>query len=240
MNKLYFFMIAMSFALAANAQFSGDYDPANWTLTSVSPNSDASVDTTGAPNSITFNGNDSDAGECCDLFDEYSVTVAVTGFISFTYDFEHFDIEQFYYSINGVTTLVSISSAIGDINDISVTAGDVFGFRIFTEDDCCGRGIVTISNFAFNTTLGMDDQNSLSSNMGLYPTSSKGLFELTYTGNSKLKKLNVFNMEGKLIRALSLDNFDSSQTIDLTGVSNGLYLINIISDQATVTKKLLI
>lgn len=47
-------------------------------------------------------------------------------------------------------------------------------------------------------------------------------------------------MEGKLIKAVSLDDLYSFQVIDLTGVSNGLYLINIESDNATITKKLLI
>lgn len=240
MNKLYIFMITLTFAIAANAQFSGDYDPANWTVTSVSANSDASVDTTGAPNAIIFNGNDSDAGECCDLFDEYIVTVPVSGFISFTYDFQNPDIEEFFYSINGVTTLVSTDTADGDINDISVTAGDIFGFRIYTDDDCCGRGIVTISAFSFDTTLGIEDNNSLISDISLYPTAQKGWFTLTYSGNNNLKALNVFNLEGKLIKVLRLEGQDYSQVIDLTGVSNGLYLINIESDNATVTKKLLI
>lgn len=98
---------------------------------------------------------------------------------------------MFHYSINGTTWRTSDNTAIGDINDIPVSSGDIFGFRIETDDDCCGRGILTINNFAFNTTLGIEDNNSLISNIGLYPNSSKGLFELTYTGNGKLKKLNV-------------------------------------------------
>lgn len=240
MRKFYTLLITITFAISANAQFSGDYAPINWTLTGTSANSDASVDTSGAPGSIVFNGNDSEFGDCCDLTDDYSITVATTGFISFLYDFSNPDIEEFYYVINGTATLIADANATGAINDIPVTAGDVFGFRIYTDDDCCGRGVSTISGFLFNTTLGTSENSLLNSDITIYPATTKGLYNLSYAGNSKLKQLNIFNVSGKLIKSFSLNSFSNTQSIDLTGLANGLYVVSIESEQSTVTKKLVI
>jgi len=241
MKKLYIFIVTIAFAFSANAQFSGDYDPANWTLTGNGPNSDASVDTSGAPSTIIFNGNDSDFGDpCCDLADDYSVTVPTTGYISFSYDWDNPDIEIFYYVINGVETLISDPSDIGSLSDIPVTAGDVFAFRIFTEDDCCGRGVAIISAFEFNITLSTQENNLLSSELKLYPSSNDGVFNMSYSGNSNLKQLSVHDLSGKFIQDVDLENFNNNKVIDFTNLSKGLYLITIESSKSITTKKLVI
>jgi hypothetical protein len=240
MKKLYIFIVTITFTFYANAQFSGDYDPANWTLTGVSPNSDASVDTSGAPSTITFYGNDSDFGDCCDLSDDYSVTVATTGYISFAYDFDNPDIEEFYYVINGTPTFITLDTETGAVDDIPVTAGDVFAFRIYTDDDCCGRGVAIISAFSFDVTLGTQENNLLSSEIKLYPSSNDGIFNMSYSGISNLKQLSVHDLSGKFIQEVNLENFNNNKVIDFTNLSKGLYLVTIESSKSFTTKKLVI
>lgn len=156
--KKNYFKLTLSLALGlaslnSSAQFSGPFDPSNWTLTNVDANSDANVNTSGAPASITFNGNNSSAGGCCSLYDDYSVTIpcgdAGGGTISFDYSFTNPDIESFHYVVNGVATAVTSSTSSGTLA-IPVSAGNIFGFRIVTQDDCCGMGVLVVSNFAYS------------------------------------------------------------------------------------------
>lgn len=155
--KKNYFKLTLSLALGlaslnGSAQFSGPFDPSNWTLTNVDVNSDANVNTAGAPASITFNGNDSGAGGCCSLYDDYSVTIpcgdAGSGTLSFNYNFTNPDIESFSYVVNGVATFVTSSTTSGTVS-IPVSAGNTFGFRITTQDDCCGMGVLVVTNFAY-------------------------------------------------------------------------------------------
>jgi surface protein len=152
MKKIYSILIMLVFTVNVNAQFSGDYAPAKWTLTSVSSYSDASVDITNAPSSITFNGNNSKAYDNIDgdQSDDYYTVIMTPGTISFTYVYNvaNFDIDTFLYVLNGVETLVAQSNSSGNVMDIPVVAGDVFAFRIKSKDDTGGRGVATISNFS--------------------------------------------------------------------------------------------
>ena len=236
-------MLTILFAFSANAQFSGDFAPANWTLTGTSASSDASVDTTNAPTSIIFNGNNSDFGDCCDLQDDYAVTVPSDGLISFSYDFVNNDedeYEEFYYVVNGVATLITQPTASGTIMDISVSSGDSFAFRIFSGDDCCGAGSATISNFSFSNTLGTNDNSLLSNTVKLYRGTTNGTYNLEYNGNTNLDSFSVYNTTGKLIKVISLKDIETTSIIDLTNLSSGVYLVNITSTKGVITKKIIL
>lgn len=240
MKKIYIFIFTITFAFSANAQFSGDYSPDNWSLSGMSANSDASVDISGAPGTIIFNGNDSDFGDCCDLTDDYSISVPTTGYISFSFDWVNQDIEEFYYVVNGTETLISDDSLNGSISDISVSAGDVFAFRIYTDDDCCGRGEATISAFVFDTTLSVDENTFLSSEFNLYPTANSGAFTMVYSGKDNLEKLSVFNTSGNFVKEVNLKNFNNNEVLDLTNLANGLYIVTIDTSKGRINKKIVL
>ncbi|WP_194852315.1 BspA family leucine-rich repeat surface protein [Nonlabens antarcticus] len=151
MKKIYSILIMLVFTINVNAQFSGDYAPANWTFTSVSSYSDASVDISSAPSSITFNGNNSKAYDNIDgdQSDDYSTVIMTPGTISFSYVYNVDDYDTFLYVLNEVETLVATKdNPSGNVMDIQVVADDVFAFRIKSKDDAGGRGVAVISNFS--------------------------------------------------------------------------------------------
>ena len=199
------------------AQFSGYYDPSNWSLFSVSANSDAGVDASGAPASIIFNGNDSGFGDCCSLYDDLSITIPSAGTVSFDYDHVNPDIDEFYYSVNGTATFIT-SSGSGTVS-VPVNQGDVFGFRIFTDDDCCGRGVATIFNFsapACLSTSGTDVQTACSSYTWIDGN--------TYTSSNNSATFTLTNAAG----------CDSIVTLDLTVIELDLSVTN---DDPTLTSE---
>jgi hypothetical protein len=149
-------------AQAAQLQqgFAGAYAPANWTLNLEGPYlGDASVDTTGAPDSITLIGSRTSPTE--DFFyTEYIIRAAASGPVSFDWNFKGFlwaYANTFGYRLNN--QFIEISGTYDTTGPIesevdygtaqfNVSLGDVFGFYNFADDDCCSPGIANISNFS--------------------------------------------------------------------------------------------
>jgi hypothetical protein len=136
---------------AAHAGFIGYYDPTNWTFTNAP--GDGSVDTSGAPNSITVTGanNGSCIGCIVNYNTDYTITAAVTGTWTFDWQYSTADLPGYDwggYLLNGVFAQLATNG--GDSGNISlaVNAGDVIGFRVNCTDCVAGAGTISISNFS--------------------------------------------------------------------------------------------
>ena len=139
--------------LAANpaqalTQFVGYYAPANWTQ---SIQGDGSINTGGAPASITLTGADDDGGN---QNTDFTIAAPAAGTVSFNWSFSTADfvpvLDPFGYLLNGAfTQLADNDGAQNQTGSASfnVLAGDVFGFRQNSLDSIEGRASTTISLF---------------------------------------------------------------------------------------------
>lgn len=150
--------LALALTVGANpaeAAFSGVYAPSQWTFEN-SPDdtlTDGSVDTTGAPDSITLIGGDEGSGTFG--FTRYTTTAAANGTVSFSWNYTTEDDESFFdpfgFLLDGVFEEITDSNlelvqAESGIASFAVLAGQVFGFQINT-DNTFGRAQVVISDF---------------------------------------------------------------------------------------------
>ena len=138
---------ALVFAAPSNAVtiqkgFAGDYATPNWTFNA--NGADGSVNTTGAPSSISLTGND-DAQDY--IFTNYTINATASGQVNFDWSWINPDIEIFGYLKNGTFNQLSQESSTGTTS-FSVVSGDSFGFSIDGLDGCCDTGTATISNFS--------------------------------------------------------------------------------------------
>jgi hypothetical protein len=140
-------------AQAAIVGFQGPYAPANWTLTT--NGGDGSVDTSGAPASVTLFG--SDNGSAQQIFTDFTTLAVGDGLVSFSWDYITFDassvapfFDPFGYLLDGTFTQLTVNlggnSQSGSAS-FSVLAGQTFGFRVDSIDDLGGRAQSTISSF---------------------------------------------------------------------------------------------
>lgn len=139
-----FALTAPSHAVTLQSGFAGDYDPANWTTT---VNGDLSVDTTGAPSSITLNGpSPFNFG-----FISYTTNATAAGPVSFSWNFSGNSPVEFYYILNAGLNFISSTPNTG-ITSFEVAVGDNFGFMIEAQDNRTGNPLggeaATISNFS--------------------------------------------------------------------------------------------
>jgi hypothetical protein len=159
-------------APAAFADFSGSYDPSNWTLT-LSAGSNGFVDTSGAPASIALYGSDNDT--FTSQTTDYTATVSCDGVISFDWSYISFDVDGPSFDpagllINGV--FIQLSDDNGpDFQSGSVVSaasgGDTWGWRIDATDDQLGLGALSdLYNFSAGCYTSIDikpgsDPNSI-------------------------------------------------------------------------------
>jgi len=135
--------------------FSGYYAPANWTLTELGIAS-GSVDTSGAPGSITLIGADDDSGDWADTY--YWITAEAAGTVSFDWLYNSDDLPGYdggFYVVGSLDDYVFLSTTDGESGTVSfsVAAGDLFGFNMYSEDSSFGAGQLTISNFSVTAAV---------------------------------------------------------------------------------------
>ena len=127
--------------------FAGYYAAANWTQT-IQP--DGSINTGGAPASITLTGANNGGGN---KNTDFTIAAPSAGTVSFDWSYSTADFPSSYdpfgYLLNGAfikLTNDGVANQSGSAS-FSVLAGDVFGFRQNSEDSILGRASTTISLF---------------------------------------------------------------------------------------------
>ncbi|WP_341326793.1 hypothetical protein [Methylotuvimicrobium sp. KM2] len=151
---LLIFMAFIPAEAALISDFTGPYSPANWTATTTAGN--GSIDFNGF-SSVTLTSSDQrDLGTQDQIDVDLTIMAAASGFVSFYWSYETFDIDgpqwdPFGYLHNDVFFLLTNDQ--GDFiqtgqTHFFVNAGDIFGFRQKTIDDQFGAGITTISQFS--------------------------------------------------------------------------------------------
>ncbi|PYL16877.1 MAG: PEP-CTERM sorting domain-containing protein [Verrucomicrobia bacterium] len=141
---------AVAIPAAAKADFSGYYAPANWTFQNTGGSTDGSVDTSGAPASITLTGGNSQSGTPGDT--NFTIAAGASGLVSFHWTYSSMDSGTYdsgNFLLNGNPTFLADngSQGSGDFS-IAVSGGNIFGFNVHSMDNLFGPGVLTISNFS--------------------------------------------------------------------------------------------
>lgn len=141
--------------MGLKAQFNGAFAVANWGTAAI--NSDGITNTSGAPASIYMVSGDNYSQ--LSGTNDFTIMITQTGFITFDWSYSTGDDPAYdwpEYVVNGVSnTLSNYSFGLyiqsGSQPCIPVTAGQVFGFRMYTVDNDFGPATCTFSNFSFST-----------------------------------------------------------------------------------------
>ncbi|MGY6630826.1 MAG: choice-of-anchor J domain-containing protein [Wenzhouxiangella sp.] len=134
-------------------RFGGAFDPDNWTLVNNPTNTGGSVNVNaGPPVEVFITGGDSNVGG----FTELQIEIPVDGTINFDWGYQSTDSGDFDragYSINGsFTQLANNANQVPFFNQsvsVEVSAGDLFGLRVVTQDGLFGAGVLGVTNFDF-------------------------------------------------------------------------------------------
>jgi hypothetical protein len=159
MNHRFLKLTVLLLAVFAVAQagpigFTGPYDPSLWSLSNPVG---GSVDSSGAPASVTITGgNGGSAGTT-----SWTIGAPAGGTVSFDWSYVSYDVDgPFFdpagYLVNGSPTQLSNnggSASQSGSTSFSVAPGDIFGFYVYTTDGVLGPGALTPSNFSAPDSL---------------------------------------------------------------------------------------
>lgn len=136
------------------ADFSGAFAPGNFTLTNI--NANGTVNTAGAPVSISITGGNNGSGNPGDT--SYSLLAPASGRVVFDWAFTTPDVpslDPFGYVQNG--TFVQVSNKTGATQNGAATfgigAGQPMGFQVRTTDNTVGASTTTVSNLLFSSAV---------------------------------------------------------------------------------------
>ncbi|MCF6307059.1 MAG: multicopper oxidase domain-containing protein [Flavobacteriaceae bacterium] len=97
------------------------------------------------------------------------------------------------------------------------------------------RGMM--GQFTVVDNLGIGDLN-LDQGVAIYPNPSKGVVNLKTSEGVIVSKIEIYNVLGSFIKSIEISN--NQDSIDANELSEGMYLLKIVSNQGEVTKKLII
>ena len=102
--------------------------------------------------------------------------------------------------------------------------------------DPTNSGVTTLEGRYWPCPNGIEDK-VLEDRTNIYPNPSTGLFTLEMKDNIGLVNVNVYNSLGALVASYQMSNGLSIQ-LDLSRFENGLYYVNLTSENAQTTKRI--
>ncbi|MEM7084906.1 MAG: T9SS type A sorting domain-containing protein [Bacteroidota bacterium] len=109
-------------------------------------------------------------------------------------------------------------------------------------DPSGGTGIPSIQvseTQLYEIELGTND-TPLDHAISLYPNPNNGVFTLNYTGNEQLLSAVVMDFSGKILQEIELRSVSGPQKVLLEPTSSGLYFVQIRTEYAVATKRILL
>jgi hypothetical protein len=89
------------------------------------------------------------------------------------------------------------------------------------------------------STLGINQNVNQNSSILIFPNPASSVFSVdSYNIERQLLQINIYNINGALVKALFLE--ENQRTVNIENLINGIYIVEIKSEQSTVKKKLII
>jgi len=175
---------------------------------------------------VTKEGNLPDLPVKCILQNPLNAEEVVVGTelgVWFTNDFSSAS-PTWYSAFNGMSN-VKVTDL--DVRDDNVIYASTYGRGVFS-------GVFTAVPLAIN------DEELATNTVTLYPTSSDGNVFVKSTINYQDTKVMVYDINGKLTHETSIELYSNGVSkINLTGLSTGMYFVNLSADKLNKTVKVI-
>ncbi len=100
----------------------------------------------------------------------------------------------------------------------------------------CSQTVMTDSSIC-NLSVEEDELNNA---ISLYPNPAKDQFYINNASYINLQKAVIYDISGRLISEHDISNASKTKTIEVPNTSKGIYFVNIHSDTAMITRKMIL
>lgn len=132
------------------------------------------------------------------------------------------------------TKIVYDSLGVPNTTITGLVPNTTYQYRVRTDCNTSGTfnsGYTPIGTFTTPLRLGESNDHLLS----IYPNPTKGVVAINYSEEYYLK---IFNLLGEVVYSIDVRSNDEALTIDLSNFNNGIYIVNVISNQGVMTQRL--
>lgn len=89
----------------------------------------------------------------------------------------------------------------------------------------------------YGTSVLSTNQNQLISSVQLYPNPAKGILNLSLS-NTSASQIQIFTLDGRQVISQKVNSLVNEQSIDVSALSNGSYLLKLSDKNKTITSKM--
>uniref|UniRef100_UPI0026035318 beta strand repeat-containing protein n=1 Tax=uncultured Aquimarina sp. TaxID=575652 RepID=UPI0026035318 len=106
--------------------------------------------------------------------------------------------------------------------------------------DSAGNGNTAATQFSinFDSTLGVQDE-ILANRLAIYPIPSSNIINISGEISLAIKRADIFDIQGKLVLSQKLNASSIINTIDISSIRSGFYLMTIHSETGSATKRII-
>ncbi|WP_418602279.1 T9SS type A sorting domain-containing protein [Hwangdonia sp.] len=116
-----------------------------------------------------------------------------------------------------------------------INGGNDVQSRSISIDAGCSSNLMT--NHSCSLSVAEDELNNT---ISLYPNPAKNQFYINKASYINLEKAVIYDISGRLISEHDISNSSNTKTIKMQNASKGVYFVNIHSDLAVITKKIVL
>ena len=107
----------------------------------------------------------------------------------------------------------------------------------FTATDEYGN--VSTCEMNLDLTLLGNEDNELSSAIALYPNPAGEQVTISNSSNIALETAMIYDLNGKLVSQINLQDMQSERVIDVSSYATGVYMVQITGEQSSVVKRMI-
>ena len=154
-------------------------------------------------------------------------------------------------SVNGCDSVVTLTLTVNPTYNITIDAsineGETYEENGFSESEAGtyvhtfqtvnGCDSVITLNLTVNSSLNDVLANAIE--VSLYPNPAQSFVNMELSGEASETMVQLFDIQGKILRTYTLENGKKTLRIDLDGLPAACYYLHVISDNRVVVKKII-
>ena len=136
---------------------------------------------------------------------------------------------------NTALKLTTYTQATGSVYTAPTSGTYYFKLTDFSAITAAAQSM-RVDSFNMTSVLGVDQ--FLSEKFALYPNPSKDVINVMNSINASITNLEITDLNGRIVKNVKLDGVSETQ-ISVSDLSTGIYMMKIVSDKGTTTKKVI-
>ncbi len=142
---------------------------------------------------------------------------------------------------NGTTSNFSGSGAVYTVDIIPTAAGNVtidVNANVAVDGGMTGNEAAPQFSITYDNLLGVDDE-LLATGVRLYPIPATNSITIHTDTSLRIEKAEIFDIRGKMIISKVLNSTSEVNTIDISSMESGVYLMTVYSENGSLTQRII-